>query len=236
LTKGRGNTYYDSSKHNEIGREIRVVQAVSVAKGYSSFDEALARVHELAREPVRRIFLTRVLNATVWLAQELDAPALSDAAAQRTDYAVLLRALEAPEIVESLASDDPLAEARLSGLRSKAFLAQAEGGTLSAEETADILGLTRQGVDRRRRAGRLLALTLGRRGYRYPVWQFADHGILPGMEEALAALDSFGEWSQLSWFINPNIDLDRRSPLSLLREGRVESVVQAAHRYGEMGV
>jgi hypothetical protein len=212
-----------------------VVQVAPIAEEASSFDEATARVRGLAREPVRRIFLTRMLNATAWLVRELDAPALSEAAAQRTDYSVLLRALEAPEIVESLASDDPLAEARLSGLRSKAFLAQAEGGTLSAEETANVLGLTRQGVDRRRRAGRLLALTLGRRGYRYPIWQFADQGMLPGMEETLAALDSFGEWSQVSWFINPNMDLDGRSPLSLLREGRVEPVVRAAHRYGEMG-
>jgi hypothetical protein len=212
-----------------------VVQIASALEESLSFDEATARVRGLAREPVRRIFLTRALNAAAWLAQTLDTPALSEAAAQRTDYSLLLRALEAPEIVEFLASDDPLAEARLSGLRSKTFLLHAEGGAISAGEAAALLGLTRQGVDRRRRAGRLLALTVGRRGYRYPVWQFAERGTLPGIENTLTALDSFGEWSQVSWFINPNIDLDGRSPLSLLREGRVEPVVQAAHRYGEMG-
>ena len=212
-----------------------MVQIAPIGEESSSLDEATARVRGLAREPVRRIFLTRALNAAAWLAQTLDTPALSEAAAQRTDYSFLLRALEAPEIVEALVADDPLAEARLSGLRSKMFLLHAEGGTISADEAATSLSLTRQGVDRRRRAGRLLALTVGRRGYRYPVWQFADHGMLPGIEETLVALNSFGEWSRMSWFINPTVDLGGRFPLSLLREGRVELVVRAAHRYGEMG-
>jgi len=143
--------------------------------------------------------------------------------------------LESPEIVKDR-TDDLRAEARLSGLRSKAFLAQAEGGTISADEAAEVLGLTRQGVDQRRRAGRLLALTLGRRGYRYPLWQFSGHGMLPGLEDTLRALDSFEEWAQASWFINPNMDLDGHSPLTLLRQGHSEPVIQAARRYGEMGV
>ena len=214
-----------------------MVQAASIKeKELSSFDEAASRIRGLAREPVRRIFLTRALNAAASLAETLDTPALSEAAAQRTDYSFLLRALEAPEIVKDLTDDDPLAEARLSGLRSKAFLVQAEGGTISADEAAEVLGLTRQGIDRRRRAGRLLALTLGRRGYRYPLWQFSGHGMLPGLEDTLRALDSFGEWARASWFINPNMDFDGRSPLTLLRQGHSEPVIQAARRYGEMGV
>jgi len=143
--------------------------------------------------------------------------------------------LEVPEVVEVLARDDPLAEARLAGLRSKTFLLQAEGGAVPVEEAAAMLGLTRQAIDRRRRGGRLIGLTMGRRGYLYPVWQFGEHGTIPGLEETLAALDSFGPWSQVSWFISPNTRLGGRSPLSVLREGQVEQVVRAAQLYGEQG-
>ncbi len=201
----------------------------------SSLDAAMERVQRSCTTPVRTIFLTRMLNAATWLTETLGEPELSDAAAQRTDYGALLRALEAPEIVQTLMADDPLAKARLLGLESKQFLLHAEGGSVPAEEAARRLGLTRQGVDRRRRSGRLLGLTLGRRGYAYPVWQFGEMGTLPGLEKVLAALRDLGPWSQVSWFISPNTRLGGDSPLTRLRTGEVEPVVVAARAYGEQG-
>lgn len=212
-----------------------MAQATAISGRPSSLDTALERVHSASTTPVRTVFLTRMLNAVAWLADTLDEPELSDAAAQRTDYSVLLRALEAPEVVQALASDDPLAKARLSGLESKRFLLHAEGGVISVAEAAHRLGLTRQGVDRRRRAGRLIGLTMGRRGYAYPVWQFGEIGTLPGLEQVLAALGELGSWSQVSWFISPNARLEGSSPLSRLRAGEIEPVVAAARAYGEQG-
>src|SRR5690606_41693050 len=58
--------------------------------------------------------------------------------------------------------------ARLRGLRMRARLLAAEGGTLSSTEVADLLGITRQAVNKRRKAGRLIGLATGRRGYAYP--------------------------------------------------------------------
>lgn len=211
-----------------------MAQAATIPR-HSSLDAALARVHASSTTPVRAIFLTRMLNAVAWLSETLDEPELGDAAAQRSDYGALLRALEAPEIVQALVTDDPLAQARLSGLESKRLLLHAEGGTVTAAEAAQRLGLTRQGVDRRRRAGRLIGLTMGRRGYAYPVWQFGEVGTLPGLARVLAALDDLGPWSQVSWFISPNTRLDGDSPLIRLRAGEVEPVVTAARAYGEQG-
>lgn len=54
------------------------------------------------------------------------------------------------------------------GLRRRETLLPVEGSALSAEKAASALGIIRQGVDERRRAGRLLAVTVGRRGYLYP--------------------------------------------------------------------
>lgn len=212
-----------------------MAQVATIPHRSPSLNAALERVHGASTSPVRAIFLTRMLNAVIWLCETLDETKLGDAAAQPTDYAALLRALEAPEIVEALVADDPLAKARLSGLESKRFLLHAEGGAVSVEDAANRLGLTRQGIDRRRRASRLIGLTMGRRGYAYPVWQFEDMGTLPGLEQVLDALDGFGPWSQVSWFISPNARLDDESPLIRLRTGDVEPVITAARAYGEQG-
>lgn len=106
---------------------------------------------------------------------------------------------------------------------------------MAVEEAADALGLTRQGVDRRRRAGRLLALSMGKRGYLYPVWQFTQGGTLRGLEETLDAFQDIGPWAQLAWFISPNTRLGGEPPLDMLRAGEIGRVVEAASVYGEQG-
>jgi hypothetical protein len=72
---------------------------------------------------------------------------------------------------------DPLAGARARGLASKSQLLQMEGGVLSSTEAAERLRISRQTVERQRGEGKLLALHLGTKGYRYPSWQFG----LPGL-------------------------------------------------------
>ena len=85
----------------------------------------------------------------------------------------------------------------------------------------------------RRKRGSLLGLQLGRRGYRYPAWQFTADGVLPGLKESLKALDNASAWVQLAFLLNDNAWLDGRRPLDALREGHVNAVVEAAHQYGE---
>ena len=137
--------------------------------------EAAARVLRVAgSDPLRGALLTRVLNALAHSTEEMGERALSEAAAAPSDYAVLLRMLEFPEVLEALLGEDPLADARLKGLEARRGLLEAEGGTFSADEVARLLGISREAVSQRRRAGRLLALSTGRRGYRYPAWQFGE--------------------------------------------------------------
>src|SRR5947209_199003 len=81
-----------------------------------------------------------------------------------------------------------------------------DGGTVSAEEAAGLLHMTRQGVDRRRQAGKLIGLLLGRRGYRYPVWQFDTSngrtGTVPCLEDVLDALADHDPWAQAIFMVN----------------------------------
>src|SRR5919202_5623765 len=96
--------------------------------------EAAARVLQAAADPATKpaqtAFLARALGALSRLATTLDKRDLGDAAGAPSDYAVLLWALEHPTVQALLAQDDPLAPARLRGLRLRQGWLQAEGGTL----------------------------------------------------------------------------------------------------------
>jgi hypothetical protein len=95
--------------------------------------------------------------------------------------------------------------------------------------------MTRQSVAKRRKAGKLLALTVGRRGYLYPSWQFARHGVLSGWETILRALAANDPWAQVIFMLTPSDRLGDQRPLDVLRHGRVKEVKVAASAFGEHG-
>lgn len=204
-----------------------------------SLEDAYLLVRDAASGPVRTLFLARAMRSLAEMATRLDAGALSDAAAAPSDLSVLLGALEKPGMIEPYRQDAPLAAARLRGLRARRELLEAEGGTLGASAVADLLGLSRQAVDKRRQARRLLALSTGRRGYAYPAWQFGEQGVLRGLPEVLAALGDDDPWMKLSFFLQPHAMLDDggtpTSPLTALRAGQLDAVLRAARAFGRQG-
>ncbi len=208
-------------------------QAARNAPG--SLVDAAARALRSGEEPARAAFLARALNALARLTSQLDEQALGDAAGAPSDYEAVLRALEEPEALQALKAADPLAPARLRGLERRAWLLESEGGALTAETVASLLGISRQAVDKRRRTGHLIGVTLGRRGYGYPAWQFGPTGTLQGIEAVLDALRGHDPWMQLAFFLGPNLRLDGETPLEALRQGNVEGVLRAALAYGEQG-
>lgn len=181
-----------------------------------------------------RVFLRRAIDAILELT-ELSDDYLATAAAAPNNFWVLVRALEAPAAMKTLAAVDPLAPAHMRGLEAKHRLVEQGGGALTAAQAARALGLSRQAVDKRRLAGRLLALALGRRGYVYPAWQFTPSGTVKGLEEILGALREHDPWMQAAFFLNRNSRLGDRTPVDMLRAGRLEEAMAAAHAYGEHG-
>jgi hypothetical protein len=170
----------------------------------------------------------------------LDFSALSEesivnATAAPTNLTVLVRALSSGELLEDLKAAEPLAPAFIRGIEAKRQLIEENGGTLNAEHVAQHLGITRQAVEKRRRAGKLIALTMGRHGYRYPVWQLTKSGVLPGFDTVLAVLASHDEWMQTAFFVSANPRLGGRTPIETLKAGELESVLDAAEAYVEHG-
>jgi len=213
---------------------------MEMPEGYSAIGESetpewLRRLQDkLATNTPGRVFLMRAIDAILELT-ELSDDCLATAAAAPNNFWVLLRALEAPAAMKTLAAVDPLAPAHLRGLEAKHRLVQQGGGVLTAAQAARALRLSRQAVDKRRLAGKLLALALGRRGYVYPAWQFTPRGTVQGLEGILGALREHDPWMQAAFFLNRNSRLGDRTPVEMLSAGRLEEARAAAHAYGEHG-
>lgn len=186
------------------------------------------------QEPLKATFLNRAIEAFIEI---LESDQLVDITSANSNYEVLLAALQTPEAISALTSQDPLAKAKIRGLKVKKELIEAFGGCVSSEEVATILGISPQGVNQRRQRGRLIALSEGKGKYIYPLWQFTENGeTLPGLKEVLKILKQLDCWMQITFFLNPHLRLGNKTPLEMLRLGKIDLVVETAIAFVNDGV
>lgn len=209
------------------------------ARGLSSPETVEATKRALsvvAKDELQEALYSRLLGWFAASVGEVDRAELVRAASAPSNAELLFWLFEQAALGDAL-EEGPLVRARLRGVRQRRELLGAEGGAVSSGQTAELLGITPQAVDKRRRAGKLLALPVGR-AYLYPVWQFDERGrggVVAGLEEVL---DSFGveeAWMKASFFLRQNGRLGDKRPLDALRDGEIEAVERAARAYGEHG-
>jgi hypothetical protein len=145
-------------------------------------------------------------------------------------FAITLRARETRQ--------DKFALAMTRGMEARQKLAEAEGGSLSSEEVARLLRISKTAVLKRLEAGRLLAWREERlQAARFPRWQFDEHGqVLAGLTEVLDCLNEdqgVDAWGKILFFLQTKSSLGGKRPLDLLREGKVKEVCRAAQAYAE---
>lgn len=180
-------------------------------------------------------FYSRVLRAFRQLESDLPPTRIDEATAAPTDYLVAIEALSSAPETTQLIAEDPFTAAKFRGLKRKQQMLEAAGGALNSEQAAEVLGISRQAVDKRRASNQLLALTQGRRGYGYPSFQFEDGTTIAGLEEVLGELKDLDPWMQMVFFTSPNDRLGDKTPLQGLKKGLVSEVKAAASGYGEQG-
>jgi hypothetical protein len=180
-------------------------------------------------------FYTRVLRAIRGLEEDLASTLIDEATAAPTDHLVVLEAVSSAPWAAELAEGDPLLAAKLRGLQRRQEILKIAGGALTSEQVGEVLSLSRQAVDKRRSSNQLLALTQGRRGYSYPVFQFENGKTLQGLEEVLKALGDIDPWMQLNFFTTSDERLANKTPIDVLRDGKTQDVVRIAGTYGEQG-
>ncbi len=94
-------------------------------------------------------------------------------------------------------------------------------------DVARLLGKSRQAVSADRG---LLRLEMRDGEIGYPVFQFDGKRQLPGIREVVRALapSVASEWTIASWLTSPCTELEKRSPLTALRDGEQDRVTALA--------
>jgi biotin operon repressor len=203
-------------------------------KNYSHL-RPLTRVIDSLYRTEHPVFFSRAFNALTSIANELPAQSLEELTASSTDFELLVNALSAATIKTESIDPDPLIRAKLRGIEHRKRILEKLGGTLSAEQVSETIGISRQAVDKRRGQNQLIGLTQGRRGYAYPAFQFENGKAIDGLKEVLDALSGHDPWMQSIFFANENDRLNGSTPVEALRQGKNGAVVRAAEAYGEQG-
>jgi hypothetical protein len=171
-------------------------------------------------DPLRDTLRRRAAQAIERAARAASPEALAEALSAPTDAGALARLLAGAAASGAIAELDPLADAIARGVEAREELIRRAGGLLSAAQAGAALGgISRQAVDKRRRAGQLLALSVGA-DWRYPAAQIGPDGTVPqGLAAVLRGMADAGVWAMLDFVLTPDDALGGLTPLDALRRG-----------------
>jgi hypothetical protein len=188
------------------------------------------------RDLVRDAFRKRAGHAVEHIAASASLETLARALESPTDFGAIASALGGSAIPASALDLDPSADAVARGASERERLATLAGGLLSVTEAGRALGsISRQAVDKRRRANQLLAVRVAG-DWRYPAAQLGTDGqvpvLLPSILEAGVPLGMSG-WAMLDFLLAPDEALEGLRPLDVLQRdgsnaGRVYRLLEAA--------
>ncbi|ACS59318.1 conserved hypothetical protein (plasmid) [Rhizobium leguminosarum bv. trifolii WSM1325] len=173
---------------------------------------------------IRTAFLRRATSALVRISANVSAKDLAEALSAPTDAGSLAQLLSRSDMVGAAINDlDPLVPALARNVEHRQNLVERAGGTMSAEDAGRVLGISRQAVDKRRRAGTLLAVREGR-DWRYPLCQFNQGEVIAGISDVVGGFAAAGPWVALDFLLAPDTVLGGQTPLQALRDGDREAV------------
>lgn len=107
-------------------------------------------------------------------------------------------------------------------------LIQQAGPMLSSVEAATLLGRTRQNIDEMVTQELILGVRFGI-GWRFPLIQFRQHDVLPGLAIVLASMGNIDPWRKLQILMSPTEPNGRRT-FDLLLNGEKDRVLAIASR------
>lgn len=173
----------------------------------------------LSPDPVRAAFQRRSIDAVNRIAAQASTKSLANALVAPTDVGALARILSDGEAIGAAVSAlDPLAPLIARNAEHRLELLDRCGATLTAEQAGQLIGITRQAIDKRRRSGTLIALRQAG-SWHYPRCQFneARHEVVAGLPKLLESMAMSNPWVVLDFLLAPDETLDGRTPLDVLR-------------------
>jgi hypothetical protein len=173
-------------------------------------------------DPLRAAFRRRAQNAVEHMVRSASLESLVRALEAPTDFGAIASAMGGTAMPPAALELDPLADAMARGAAARARLAEKAGGLLSAAAFGKALGgISRQAVDKRRRADQALAVRVAN-DWRYPAMQLREDGrIYPGLPDILRAGAACGltGWAMLDFLLAPDSALGGSAPADILRRG-----------------
>jgi hypothetical protein len=111
------------------------------------------------------------------------------------------------------------------------------GGAYDLDQVRTLMrGVSRQAVDKHVQDGSLLAVPGPSNRRSYPTLQFNTDGtVIDGLKAVSEALPTSNPWTILNFLAQPDDRLQGRKPIDVLKEGKVDLVVEAARRMGQQG-
>ena len=171
------------------------------------------------RNSVQEAFLRRAVSALERISANVPTNALTAALSASTDVGALAQLLGRSEVMgDAVMELDPLAPALARNLEHRRQLLEDAGGTLSAVEVGQLLGISRQAVDKRRSSRSLLAVR-DASDWRYPACQFGSQEVVQGIGSVVTAFDQQGPWVALDFLLADDDALGGVSPLQVLKSG-----------------
>ncbi len=186
---------------------------------------------------IQDAFIRRTANAIERLAMRVDEATLVEAMAAPTDFGTLARVLtDFGAIGNAVAEIDPAAVELAREIEHRESVVRRAGGMLSADDAGQLLHITRQAVDKRRRGKTLLAIRQGG-DWLYPRAQFHEQEAIPGLPEIIRGFEASGPWVTLEFLVTEDSILDGLAPRDALLRGqelreRVMTLVRG-HEGGE---
>jgi hypothetical protein len=146
---------------------------------------------------------------------------------------------KAREAVINQAAFEPDARslAILEGVRIAQEDLQEAGGAYDLDQVRTLMrGVSRQAIDKRVQEGSLLAVPGPSNRRSYPTLQFNPDGtVIDGLKAVSEALPTSNPWTILNFLAQPDDRLRGRKPIDVLKEGKIDLVVEAARRMGQQG-
>jgi hypothetical protein len=177
-------------------------------------------------ETVKKIRHPKGKRRVVWTVREIATKALSPTS--KAQEAVINQAAFEPD-ARSLAI--------LEGVRIAQEDLREAGGAYDLEQVRTLMrGVSRQAIDKRVQEGSLLAVPGPSNRRSYPTLQFNSDGtVVDGLKAVSEALPTRNAWTILNFLAQPDDRLSGRRPIDVLKEGKINLVVEAAQRMGQQG-
>lgn len=211
------------------------------AAATSPIEEMLSGLPEGERRSLAEAVLGRTLPLLRRMVEAATPGELKESLTAPTDVGTLSRLLADAAAQTEVRTLDPLAESFARGAQEKEELLRRAGGAWTAEQVAAHLHVTRQAVNKRRKAGTLLAIEAGT-NFLYPRCQFTEAGVLEHLPPVLQAVDTESGWMKLQLLFTHVL---RTAPeqaagpgktiLEAVQQGRIEDALHAARTWGEQG-